>query len=139
MRPVENCLCDERRSDFPRKPFWAGVDHSGATAPDSHRLPRFAIASTKNNGCPPAGVKKSLRQEPRLLTPDSAYFKDHGRNQIPVDYELPYVSLHVFVDWLRQGKAQDCSSMRSDQACILQFMHEFSSHRKADFRQDAIV
>jgi hypothetical protein len=139
MRPVENCLCDEGRSDFPTQALWAGVDHSGATAPDFHRLPRFAMASTKNNGCPPADVKKSLCQGARLLAPDSAYFKDHGRNQIPVDYEIPDVSLHVFVNWLRQGKAHDCSSMRGNQACILQLVHEFSGHRKADFRQDAIV
>ena len=89
------------------------------------------------------GREKSLESRgllsDMLLAPPSTYFKDHGRHQISVDYKFPDIPLYIFVDWLRQGKAQHCSSMRGDQADIPQFTHEFPRHRKADFRQDAIV
>src|SRR5271165_1735309 len=68
-----------------------------------------------------------------------AHFKDHGRSQIPVDYEVPNISLQVPVDRFRQDEAQDCSSMRSDQAYILQLVHQFLRRRKTNFRQDTII
>jgi hypothetical protein len=61
----------------------------------------------------------------RTLSPwVRAHFKDQGRGQKPVDYEIPKISLQVFVDRFRQDEAEDRSGMRGDQSDILQFLHQ---------------
>ncbi len=67
------------------------------------------------------------------------HLKDHGHRHISVDYKVPNESLQVLVDRFRQDETEDSSSMRGDQAYILEVLHQLPRRGKTNFRQEAIV
>jgi hypothetical protein len=54
-----NCMCSKEGLTFEPHAHGAGPDYSGATAPDSHRLPRFVIISARRLWLGAGSVKKT--------------------------------------------------------------------------------